>query len=110
MLIHRPLISDKSKKLYKENKVVVLLVNPKANKFQIKKEFEETFKNLKAKVKKVRTSRQKPVLQKPYLLRKFPGKCYTKLKKKAFIELVSGQELPDSFYENPLESKPKRLN
>ncbi|CAG8797822.1 8806_t:CDS:2, partial [Racocetra persica] len=47
------------------------------------------------KVKKVRTSRQKPVLQKTRYLRRYPGKITTKLQKKAFIELMP-ESLPQT--------------
>ncbi|CAJ0824564.1 22169_t:CDS:2 [Entrophospora sp. SA101] len=50
-------------------------------------------------VKKVRTSRQKPVLHKARFLQKSPSKIYTKLKKKAFIELMPGSKLPEVFEE-----------
>ena len=92
MIIQKPVLSEKSQREYqKKNKVCVFYVNPRANKFQIKKAVEDIFK---VKVKKVRTSCQKSILQKTSLLRKLPGRPHTKLKKKAFVELVLGQELP----------------
>jgi len=69
-------------------------VLPQANKFQIKKAFEEMFK---VKVKKVRTSRQKPVLRQTRYLQKSPTRIYTKLRKIARIELMPGQKLPELF-------------
>src|SRR5687768_10859663 len=90
MIIKKPVYSEKSRFTYQKNKVCVFYVSPQANKFQIKKNFEEMFQ---VKVKKVRTSRQKPVQQRIRFRQKFPGKLYTKLRKKAFIELMPNQEL-----------------
>ena len=45
------------------------------------------------KIKKVRTSRQSPVLRQSRYLQKSPTKIYTKLKKKAFVELMPGEKL-----------------
>src|SRR5436305_3845731 len=97
MLIQKPVLTEKSKLVYQKNKVYTFYVLPSANKFQIKKAVETMFsddKN-KVKVKSIRTSRQKPVLQKTRYLQKSPTRLYTKLKKKAFVELMPGQKLPD---------------
>ena len=96
MLIQKPILSEKSQLLYHKSKVCSFYVLPSANKFQIKKAFEEMFK---VKVKNVRTSRQKPVLRQTRYLQKSPTRIYTKLKKKAFIELMSGQKLSGIFEE-----------
>jgi len=95
MLIQKPILTEKSQFLNKNNKVYSFYVLPSANKFQIKKAVEEMFKDANIKVKNVRTSRQKPVLQKSRYLQKSPSRIYTKLKKKAFVELISGQNLPN---------------
>jgi hypothetical protein len=42
------------------------------------------FRDSKVKVKKARTGRQKPVLQKTRYLQKFPGKIYTSMRKKLY--------------------------
>jgi ribosomal protein L23 len=101
MLIQKPVLTTKSQLLHQKNKVYTFYVLPSANKFQIKKTFEEMFSDekTKIKVKKVRTSRQKPVLQKTRYLQKFPGKIYTSMRKKVFVQLVSGQNLPNFFGE-----------
>jgi large subunit ribosomal protein L23 len=91
MIIQKPVFSEKSWKEYQRGKICVFYVAPSANKFQIKKSFEEMFR---VKVKKVRTSRKKPVSQKTSSLRRLPGKNSTKLQKKAFVELMPNQELP----------------
>jgi ribosomal protein L23 len=91
MIIQKPVYSEKSRLVYQKNKVCVFYVSPQANKFQIREDFEKIFK---VKVKKIRTSRQKPVKQKTSFRHKFPGKSYTKLLKKAFIELMPNHELP----------------
>jgi large subunit ribosomal protein L23 len=86
------LVSTEKSKLVsqKEKGKICVEVSPSANKFQIKKAFEELFG---AKVKQVNTCRKKPVLQKSSYLQRFPGKNYTKLQKKAFIKLVADQKL-----------------
>jgi len=92
MLIQKPVLTEKAQSLYqKKNKVYVFSVLPSANKFQIKQELEKMFQ---VKVKTIRTSRQKPVLRQARYLQKSPTRIYTKLKKKAFIELMPGQKLP----------------
>ena len=91
MLIQKPILSEKSQKLYQKNKIYVFSVLPETNKFQIKKELENIFQ---VKVKKIRSSRKKPVLQKTRYLQKSPTRIYTKLRKKAFVELMPGQKLP----------------
>jgi large subunit ribosomal protein L23 len=96
MLIQKPILSEKSQLLYHKSRVCSFYVLPSANKFQIKKAFEEMFK---VKVKNVRTSRQKPVLHKTRYLQKSPTRIYTKLRKKAFIELIPGQKLSGIFEE-----------
>ena len=91
MLIQKPILTEKAQSLYqKNNKIYVFSVLPSANKFQIKQELEKMFQ---VKVKTVRTSRQKPVLRQARYLQKSPTRIYTKLKKKAFIELMPGQKL-----------------
>ena len=96
MLIQKPNLSEKSQRVYQQNKIYTFDVSPSANKFQIREDFEKMFQ---VKVKKVRTSRKRRVLQKPRYLQKHPGKLYTKLRKKAFIELMPGQKLPNFFGE-----------
>ena len=92
MLIQKPVLTEKAQSLYqKKNKVYVFSVLASANKFQIKQELEKMFQ---VKVKTVRTSRQKPVLRQARYLQKSPTRIYTKLKKKAFVELIPGQKLP----------------
>jgi large subunit ribosomal protein L23 len=83
-------LSHKSYQQQEKEKIYTFWVNPRANKFQIKQFVEQFFQ---VKVKKVRTCREKPVLQKTSLLRRFPGKLYTKLRKKAFIQLAPGYQL-----------------
>jgi ribosomal protein L23 len=96
-IIRGYVLSSKNQQQEKE-KIYTFWVNPQVNKFQIKQFIEEFFQ---VKVKKVRTCRKKPVQQKVSLLRKFPGKFYTKLRKKAFIQLAPGYQLA------PSESKKK---
>ena len=91
MLIIKPILTEKGQLIYQNNKVYTIYVLPSANKFQIKKAFQEMFQ---VKVKKVRTSRQKPVLRQTRYLQKSPTRIYTKLRKKAFVELMPGQKLP----------------
>jgi len=94
MLIQKPILTEKSQRLYQKNKTYVFLVFPKTNKFQIKKELENIFQ---VKVKKIRSSQKKSVLQKTRYLQKSPGKIYTKLQKKVFVELMPGYDLPNFF-------------
>ena len=94
MLIQKPILTEKSQLVYQKNKVYTFYVLPSANKFQIKNALEIMFLDSKIKVKSVRTSRQKPVLQKTRYLQKSPTRIYTKLRKKAFVELMPGQNLP----------------
>ena len=94
MLIQKPLLTEKGQLLYQKNKIYAFYVLPSANKFQIKQELEKMFQ---VKVKKVRTIRQKPVLRQTRYLQKSPTKIYTKLKKKAFVELMPGQKLANFF-------------
>lgn len=89
-IIQQYVLSKKSQEQQEKARIYAFYVLPKANKFQIKQAIESFYK---VKVKKVRTCREKPVKQKVSLLRKFPGKFYTKLRKKAFIQLVSGYKL-----------------
>ena len=96
MLIQKPVLTEKSQLLYQKNKTYIFSVLPSANKFQIKQELEKMFQ---VKIKKVRTSRQKPVLRQTRYLQKSPGRICTKLQKKAFIELVPGHNLPNFFRE-----------
>ena len=98
------LISTEKSKLIsqKEKGKICVQVSPAANKFQIKKAFEELFG---AKVKEVNTCRKKPVLQKSSYLQRFPGKTYTKLQKKAFIKLSTDQKLTFSERERKIEQK-----
>src|SRR5437763_1363366 len=91
MLIIKPILTEKGQLIYQNNKVYAFYVLPSANKFQIKQAFQEMFQ---VKVKKVRTSRQKPVLRQTRYLQKSPTRVYTKLRKKAFVELMPGQKLP----------------
>ena len=95
MLIQKPILTEKSQLIYQKNKVYTFYVLPSANKFQIKNALEAMFSDSKIKVKSVRTSRQKPVLQKTRYLQKSPTRIYTKLRKKAFVELMPGQKMPD---------------
>ena len=92
MLIQKPILTEKSQLLYQKNKLYVFSVLPSANKFQIKQAIEAL--NPQIKVKKIRTSRQKPVVRQARYLQKSPTRVYTKLKKKAFVELMPGQKLP----------------
>ena len=89
-IIRGYVLSHKSYQQQQKEKVYAFWVNPRVNKFQIKQFIENFFQ---VKVKKVRTCREKPVQQKASLLRRFPGKLYTKLRKKAFIQLVPGYRL-----------------
>ena len=89
-IIHSYVLSRKSYQQQEKAKIYSFWVNPRANKFQIKQFIEQFFR---VKVKKIRTCREKPVQQKVSLLRRFPGKIYTKLRKKAFIQLVPGYQL-----------------
>jgi len=93
MTIIKPVLSEKSNELSKKG-ILCFFVLPSANKFQIKKEFEDIFK---VKIKKIRVSRKKPVLRSLKHLQKSPTKAYTKLQKKAFIELKPGQEFKGFF-------------
>ncbi|WNE39975.1 MAG: 50S ribosomal protein L23 [Mycoplasmataceae bacterium] len=90
MIIQKPVLTEKGQILYQKNKIYTFYVSPAANKFQIKKELEGMFD---IKIKKVRTSRQSPVLRQSRYLQKSPTKIYTKLKKKAFVELMPGEKL-----------------
>jgi len=94
MKIKGIILTEKSQLFCKKNNIYTFHVSRDANKFHIKKEIEHIFKNLKIKVKRVRTLIQKSVLQKSRILNKFPGKIFTKVKKKAFVELFPGQTLP----------------
>ncbi|RHZ36377.1 50S ribosomal protein L23 [endosymbiont GvMRE of Glomus versiforme] len=89
-VIKQYVLSKKSQEQEEKTRIYTFYVHPKANKFQIKQAIRNIYK---VKVKKIRTCREKPVKQKVSLLRKFPGKFYTKLRKKAFIQLVSGYKL-----------------
>jgi large subunit ribosomal protein L23 len=89
-IIRSYVLSHKSYQQQEKEKIYTFWVNPQANKFQIKQFIEGFFQ---VKVKKVRTCREKPVQQKVSLLRKFPGKLSTKLRKKAFIQLAPGFQL-----------------
>ncbi|SRR6266487_1670621 len=89
-IIRGYVLSRKSYQQQEKEKIYTFWVNPRANKFQIKQLIEEFFR---VKVKKVRTCREKPVQQKVSLLRRLPGKPYTKSRKKAFIQLVPGYRL-----------------
>jgi large subunit ribosomal protein L23 len=94
MTILKPVLSEKSRLSHEKNKIYTFYVTPSSNKFQIKNEFEKMFN---VKVKKIRTTKQKPVVHKAKYLQKSPTKIYTKLKKKAFVELAQGQELKNFF-------------
>ena len=91
MLIQKPVLTEKGQILYQKNKIFTFYVSPSANKFQIKQELEGMFN---VKIKKIRTSRQKPVLRQSRYLQKAATKIFTKLKKKAFVELMPGEKLP----------------
>ncbi|MCE8163644.1 MAG: 50S ribosomal protein L23 [Candidatus Moeniiplasma glomeromycotorum] len=91
MIIQKPILTEKSQLVYQKSKIYTFYVSPSANKFQIKQAIAEMFQ---VKVKKVRTNRQKPVLRQARYLQKSPTKIYTKLKKKAWVELMPGQKLP----------------
>jgi large subunit ribosomal protein L23 len=86
------LVSTEKSKLIsqREKGKICVEVVPSANKFQIGKAFEELFGVI---VKQINTTRKKPVLQKSSHLRRFPGKSYTKLQKKAYIKLAPNQKL-----------------
>ena len=100
MIIQKPILTEKSQLINQKNKVYSFYVLPSANKFQIRMAVEEMFKDANVKVKSIRTSRQKPVLQKTRYLQKSPTRIYTKLRKKAFVELMPGQNLPIFSEEN----------
>src|SRR5436190_19216127 len=89
-IIYSYVLSDKSYQQQEREKTYTFWVSPQANKFQIKQFIEEFFR---VKVKKVRTCREKPVQQKISLLRRFPGKRYTRRRKKARVQLVPGYQL-----------------
>lgn len=89
-IIQEWVLSSKSREQEKKKGIYSFYVHPKANKYQIKQAIENLYL---VKVKKIRVCRQKPVKQKTSLLRKFPGKFSTSLRKKAFIELFSGYRL-----------------
>jgi large subunit ribosomal protein L23 len=99
MLIQKPVLTRKSQLLHQKNNIYTFYVQPSLNKFQIRAAIESMFRDSKIKVKKLRTSRQRPVLQKTRYLQKFPGKIYTPMRKKVFVQLVSGQNLPNFFGE-----------
>jgi ribosomal protein L23 len=94
-VIQQQVLSKKSFEQQTKAKIYTFYVHPAANKFQIKQAIEDYEKQFgrKVKVKKIRTCREKPVKQKTSLLRKFPGKIYTKLRKKAFVQLQPGYQL-----------------
>ena len=94
-IIQQQVLSKKSFEQETKTKIYTFYVHPAANKFQVKQAIEDCEKQFgrEVKVKKVRTCREKPVKQKTSLLRKFPGKIYTKLRKKAFVELHPGYQL-----------------
>lgn len=89
-IIRGYVLSDKSYQQQEKEKTYTFWVNPQANKFQIKQFIEEFFR---VKVKKVRTCREKSVQQKISSLRRFPGKRYTKRRKKARVQLFPGYQL-----------------
>ena len=94
-IIQQQVLSKKSFEQQTKTKTYTFYVHRAANKFQIKQAIEDYEKKFgrKVKVKKIRTCREKPVKQKTSLLRKFPGKFYTKLRKKAFVQLQPGYQL-----------------
>ena len=100
MIIQKPILTEKSQLIYQKNKVYSFYVAPSANKFQIAKALQEMFQDSNLKIKNIRTSRQKPFLQKTRYLQKHPIRIYTKLRKKAFVELIPGQKLPFFSEEN----------
>ena len=95
MLIKKLILTAKAFELSKKG-IYSFYVNPSSNKYQIKLAIEKNFENEneKIEVKKVRTIRLRPVAQKERFTRKKPGKLFTKLKKKALVELMPGQTLP----------------
>jgi len=99
MLIQKPVLTRKSQLLHQKDNIYTFYVQPSLNKFQIRAAIESMFRDSKIKVKKVRTSRQKPVLQKKRYSQKFPGKIYTALRKKVFVQLAPNQNLPNFFEE-----------
>src|SRR4051812_14339605 len=99
MIIQKPVLTKKSQLLQQKNKVYAFYVQPSANKFQIRMAIESMFGEAKIKVKTIRTIRQKSVLQKTRFLQKTPGKIYTSVRKKALIQLMPGQNLPNFFEE-----------
>ena len=87
--------TKKSQQQYEERQIYTFIVNPQATCLQIKQALKEIFPDVK--VKEVRTSLKKPVLQKTSLLRKMNRNIFTKKKKKAFVELYPGYKLPFTY-------------
>lgn len=90
MNIKGVILTEKSKYLQEKERVYTFSVSAKLNKHQIKKELCDIFPGIK--IKKIRTCRYKPVMQKERFARKLPGFHCTKLEKKAFVELEKQSE------------------
>lgn len=88
--IKKIILTKKSKYLLEKKNTYVFLVSPELNKCQIKKEILDIFSNIK--IEKICTSINKPSTLKSRFSRKLPGKHFTKLKKKAFVQLYSDSE------------------
>lgn len=90
MTIKKIILTDKIKRLQKDLNTYAFLVSPELNKHQIKEQLLSLFPSIK--IKRINTCRLRPVSQKVRYTRKLPGKHYTSLKKKAFVELAKGSE------------------
>ena len=93
-VIQQPVLTKKSFEQQKKG-TYVFYVHPKANKFKIKQAIKNYEKKLgrKVEIEKIRTCQEKPVKQKTSLLQKFPAGKYTKLRKKAYVQLKPGYRL-----------------
>jgi len=100
MVIQKIVISQKSRLLREKNNIYSFFVLPQLNKFQIKKRLEVIFPGIK--IKKVRTCLYKPVLRSVNQIRRLPGKQYTKLRKKAFVELLPESNVISIFEKNKI--------
>ncbi|SRR5258706_12211292 len=97
--------TQKSSKQKSQNKFT-LLVEPKANKFEIKRALEDPGGVFKVKVEKIRTIRQKSKKRNSTQIRRFPGGSVSSIRitKKAIITLVPGYQLDEG------KEEKKRIN
>ncbi|UCG78686.1 MAG: 50S ribosomal protein L23 [Nitrospirota bacterium] len=84
-VIKRPLFTEKGTALKEKDNKVLIEVDSKANKIEIKKAVEEIFK---VKVEKVNTYKRKP---KRRMRGRIPG--FTSASKKAIVTLKKGEKL-----------------